>query len=66
MHNFRFCLTLCCLKDPEKGFEVKAGSLAFSVTLYTICAIMAIGLLVLRRFLPVFGKAELGGNRGKR
>jgi len=50
--------------DPEKGFVVKAGSLSFSVTLYTICAILALSLIVVRRFTPVFGKAELGGNKG--
>merc|ERR1719309_592121 len=25
------------IQDPEKGFRVEAGSLGFSVTLYTIC-----------------------------
>jgi len=42
---------------------VKAGALSFSVVLYTICAIMAITLILARRFLPVFGSAELGGTK---
>jgi len=50
------------IKDPEKGFRVEAGSLGFSVTLYTIFALSALTLIVCRRFFSVFGKAELGGN----
>jgi solute carrier family 8 (sodium/calcium exchanger) len=49
--------------NPEVGFVVKAGALSFSVVLYTICAIMAIALILARRFLPVFGSAELGGTK---
>jgi solute carrier family 8 (sodium/calcium exchanger) len=49
-------------KDPEKGFVVEAGSLGFSVTLYTICALIAIMFLMARRFIGAFGNAELGGN----
>jgi len=49
--------------NPEVGFEVKAGALSFSVILYTICAIMGIGLIMARRFLPIFGSAELGGSK---
>jgi len=52
--------------SSEDGFEVKAGALTFSVTIYIICAIIAIGLILIRRFVPVFGQdgvgAELGGN----
>ena len=44
---------------------MKAGALSFSVILYTIAAIMAIGLIMARRFLPVFGSSELGGTKGK-
>ena len=51
-------------QNPEKGFQVKAGALSFSVVLYTICAILGIGLIMLRRFLPCFGQAELGGPKG--
>lgn len=50
------------VKDPEKGFRVEAGALGFSVTLYTICAMLALILIVCRRFIGIFGKAELGGN----
>jgi len=47
-------------------FEVKAGALTFSVTIYVICASFAILLILIRRFVPIFGDgtvgAELGGN----
>merc|ERR1719346_447529 len=43
-------------------FEVKGGSLGFSVMLYTITAICAVILLMLRRSFAIFGNAELGGN----
>jgi len=49
--------------NPEVGFEVKAGALSFSVVLYTICAILAISLIMARRFIPLFGSAELGGTK---
>jgi len=45
-------------------FNVKAGSLGFSVMLYTITALTAITLLMIRRKLSVFGNAELGGPVG--
>ncbi|XP_041364758.1 sodium/calcium exchanger 2-like [Gigantopelta aegis] len=44
-----------------KDFEVPPGSLGFSVVLYTLAAVIALFLLVLRRFLGVFGKGELSG-----
>jgi len=50
--------------NPEKGFKVEAGALSFSVVLYTMCAILGIGLIMLRRFLPCFGSSELGGPKG--
>ena len=43
-------------------FRVESGSLGFSVTLYTATAILSVILLMLRRVLPIFGNAELGGN----
>jgi len=47
-------------------FEVKAGALTFSVMIYVICALLGIGIILIRRFLPIFGDgiqgAELGGN----
>ena len=43
---------------------MSAGSLGFSVTLYSICAVMAIALITIRRFTPFFGQAELGGPTG--
>ncbi|XP_078609658.1 sodium/calcium exchanger 3-like isoform X6 [Branchiostoma floridae x Branchiostoma japonicum] len=42
-------------------FAVPAGSLAFSVMAYSICAILCIIILVIRRIVPAFGRAELGG-----
>ena len=48
-------------------FQVKAGALTFSVTIYIICAFVAITLILVRRFVPAFGDgstgAELGGNK---
>ncbi|XP_042238994.1 sodium/calcium exchanger 2-like isoform X3 [Homarus americanus] len=42
-------------------FIVKAGSLGFSVGLFTGLCIVAIAILMVRRVLAVCGKAELGG-----
>ncbi|CAH1793840.1 unnamed protein product [Owenia fusiformis] len=47
-----------------KTFKVDAGSLGFSVTVFTCCAVVCLGMIILRRFVPVFGKAELGGPFG--
>ncbi|XP_014673050.1 PREDICTED: sodium/calcium exchanger 3-like [Priapulus caudatus] len=45
----------------DKPFNVPSGSLTFSVALYTIAAVICISLLLLRRYVPVFGGSELGG-----
>lgn len=42
-------------------FEVPAGSLGFSVAVYTVIACISIALLMARRWLGIFGKGELGG-----
>ncbi|KAK3913550.1 Sodium/calcium exchanger 2 [Frankliniella fusca] len=42
-------------------FIVPAESLGFSVMIFAIVAVLAIGLLMLRRYLKFFGQAELGG-----
>lgn len=42
-------------------FNVPSGALGFSVLLYTIAALIAMGLLLVRRNVMIFGKAELGG-----
>ena len=60
-----FLTIIDLLQDPEKGFVVKAGSLGFSVIIYTIFAIVALCLIIARRYLSIFGKGELGGNNGK-
>ena len=36
-------------------------SLPFSVTIFTICAVSTLGMLMIRRNVAFFGKAELGG-----
>ncbi|KAM6960982.1 sodium/calcium exchanger 3 [Aplochiton taeniatus] len=47
-----------------KPFVVEAGSLAFSVTLFTIMAFLAVSVLLYRRRAHIGG--ELGGPRGHR
>jgi solute carrier family 8 (sodium/calcium exchanger) len=47
-----------------KQFVVEAGSLAFSVTLYTIFAFLGVSVLLYRRRAHIGG--ELGGPRGHR
>ncbi|XP_060076839.1 sodium/calcium exchanger 3-like [Ylistrum balloti] len=42
-------------------FEVPAGALGFSVVVFTICSLITIMFLLLRRNVTVFGKGELGG-----
>jgi len=49
------------INNPEIGFLVPPDTLVFSVIVYTCCAILAVSLLIARRFIPVFGNAELGG-----
>lgn len=44
-------------------FKVPSGSLGFSVSIYCAVSITCISLLMLRRKLTFFGKAELGGPR---
>ncbi|XP_041122424.1 sodium/calcium exchanger 3 [Polyodon spathula] len=51
-------------KSQGKEFEVQAGSLAFSVTLYTIFAFLGITVLLYRRRAHIGG--ELGGPRRHR
>ena len=43
------------------GFEMKDKSLSFSVLVFTICAVSTLVLLMIRRYVGFFGKAELGG-----
>ncbi|KAL8609364.1 hypothetical protein ACOMHN_008158 [Nucella lapillus] len=42
-------------------FVVKTDSLGFSVTLFAVFALCAVGILLARRNLAVFGRTELGG-----
>ncbi len=42
-------------------FEMPAGNLSFSITTYVITAVLCICLLMLRRKISIFGRAELGG-----
>ena len=45
----------------ENGFEMKDKSLSFSVLVFTICALSTLVMLMIRRYVGFFGKAELGG-----
>ncbi|KAL5018651.1 hypothetical protein ScPMuIL_004373 [Solemya velum] len=47
-----------------KTFYVPAGSLTFSVALYTIFSVAGMALLLMRRNMKLFGMAELGGPTG--
>jgi len=51
------------VKETPEGFQVPPGTLTFSVMIYSICAILAVATILARRFLPVFGQAELGGTK---
>ncbi|CAG5113164.1 Oidioi.mRNA.OKI2018_I69.chr2.g7297.t1.cds [Oikopleura dioica] len=55
--------TMAAIYHASQGsvFQVPAGSLAFSVTVFSICAVTTIGFLFARRTLSYFGNAELGG-----
>jgi len=53
------------VKETPDGFQVPGASvLSFSVLLYTICAVLGLGLIMVRRFLPAMGGGELGGPNG--
>merc|ERR1712168_713905 len=58
---------LASIYHATKGesFEVDPGSLGFSVLVFCILAIIAIAVLMYRRFNPNIG-AELGGPRNSR
>ncbi|KAF1758445.1 hypothetical protein GCK72_014903 [Caenorhabditis remanei] len=47
-----------------ESFRVDAGDLGFSVTVFMICSVLFLVVLVLRRKLELFGKGELGGPFG--
>ncbi|XP_065660327.1 sodium/calcium exchanger 3 isoform X2 [Hydra vulgaris] len=51
------------IKKTPGGFVTPAGTLATSVVTYTVCSLVCIVLLILRRYLKVFGRGELGGNK---
>jgi solute carrier family 8 (sodium/calcium exchanger) len=42
-------------------FHVPTGELAFTVVVFCVEAVISIVLLLARRYLSVFGRAELGG-----
>jgi len=48
---------------PDAAFVVVGGSLGFSVTVFTVCALVCIAVLIIRRRVPSIG-AELGGKNG--
>ncbi|KAK4027638.1 sodium/calcium exchanger 3 isoform X1 [Daphnia magna] len=47
-------------------FKVEAGSLGFSITIFTITAVLSLALLVIRRCSAACGRGELGGPLGTR
>ena len=58
--NLVYCV---CINLFLQGttFEVPAGNLAFSVIIYTICALITLAILMVRRVSKPLGQAELGG-----
>ncbi len=40
---------------------MKAGSLTFSVAVYTVVSFIALIVLMFRRYISFFGRGELGG-----
>jgi len=46
--------------EEEKLFRVRVGNLAFSVTCFSVFALIAVGVLMARRYAPSI-QAELGG-----
>lgn len=44
-----------------ESFKVSAGTLGFSVGIYTAVSLTCLAIIIARRYLTVFGKAELGG-----
>jgi len=54
---------IASMYHASKGtsFKVPPGSLAFSITVFTVVAILAFILFGVRRNLSFFGRAELGG-----
>ena len=65
INQFQFYFIILLTHSIEKfqgnPFKVAAGDLSFSVALYTITAIIAIMILMARRYIGFLGKAELGG-----
>ncbi|KAK9503028.1 hypothetical protein O3M35_011682 [Rhynocoris fuscipes] len=55
--------SIAAIYHTAKGSEflVASGGLGFSVLMYSIASIIAMSLLMLRRNLTFFGKAEIGG-----
>ncbi|XP_059147514.1 sodium/calcium exchanger 2-like [Physella acuta] len=48
-------------KVKGKEFTHPTGAVGLSVTVFTVCAVFTVLLLVVRRYMTIFGKAELGG-----
>ncbi|XP_059147493.1 sodium/calcium exchanger 2-like [Physella acuta] len=48
-------------KIKGKEFVHPTGTVGMSVTVFTVCAVFTIVMLVVRRYMTIFGKAELGG-----
>ncbi|XP_057365028.1 sodium/calcium exchanger 3-like isoform X2 [Daphnia carinata] len=59
---------IASIYHASKGaeFKVEAGSLGFSITIFTITAVLSLALLVIRRCSAACGRGELGGPLGTR
>lgn len=62
--NIFICCLFSYLLFQNETFYVPAGSLSFSVVIYTLCGVTCICFLLLRRYLRAFGPGELGGTKG--
>jgi len=50
-----------CVGVQGEPFRVDSGSLGFSVIIFCCGAVCSVVILLCRRYIPVFGRAELGG-----
>ena len=49
------------MRVQGEEFPVDSGSLGFSVVMFCIGAVCSVAILLLRRYIPALGRAELGG-----
>jgi len=51
----------CVRGKPFQVMDPNKATIGFSVTVYTSFSLVCIALLFVRRYMPIFGRAELGG-----